>query len=141
MAEDTTKQTELKKLQERARAAREMRRKAPATTATGAVTIPQKDIINRISRSEGGQDAKWHYSFQDRRDGDSLVDRGYEPAIDPETREWVEYLGDPCWKLPVKDFIQIQQENTAHSAAMLGDKTKVDSAKTGESMTVEKMNL
>ena len=131
----------LKQLQVRATAAREMRRKAPAVNVGGKVTIPQKNIINRISRKEGGQDGAWHHTFQDKSSADSLVDRGYEPSIDPETGKWVEYLGDQCWKIPTKDFEQIQAENSALSKAMLGEKMKADAAATGETVTTQEVNL
>ena len=141
MAEETKEGAELRQMQARAVAAREMRRKAPEISVSGKVSVPQKEIINRISKAEGGQDGKWHYSFQDRRNVDALIDRGYEPAINPETGKWENYLGDPLMKLPTKDFEQILKENSAASRSMLGQAMKADAAKTGEKVTVSKVDM
>jgi len=131
---------ELKRLQIRAKAAREMRRAAPAVTVAGFVTIPQKDIINRVARGTGGQDGEWHWTFQDRNDGDKLTDLGYEPGIDPDTGKWVNYQGDPLWKIPTQDFEQSQKENKARSDAMLGGHMKADAASTGETVKAQTIN-
>ena len=141
MAEETKEGAELRQMQARAVAAREMRRKAPEISVSGKVSVPQKEIINRISKAEGGQDGKWHYSFQDRRNVDALIDRGYEPAINTETGKWENYLGDPLMKLPTKDFEQILKENSAASRSMLGQAMKADAAKTGEKVTVSKVDM
>ena len=141
MAEETKEGAELRQMQARAVAAREMRRKAPEISVSGKVSVPQKEIINRISKKEGGQDGKWHYSFQDRRNVDALIDRGYEPAINPDTKKWEHYLGDPLMKLPTKDFEQILEENSAASRSMLGQAMKADAAKTGEKVTVSKVDM
>lgn len=132
---------ELKRMQARALSAREMRRSAPAVNVRGRITIPQKEIINRVARKEGGQDGEFHYTFQDKRDNDMNIDRGYEPAIDPDTGKWVQYQGDPLFKIPTKDFEQTQAENSAISKAMLGEKMKADAAATGERVTTSEVNL
>jgi hypothetical protein len=138
---DAGEAAKLQRLQKRAQAAREMRRAAPEATATGLVTVPQKDIINRVSRDTGGQDGDWHWTFQDRRDEDRLIDLGYEPGIDPQTGKWVHYQGDPLWKLPTQDHEQMLKENSARSQAMLGTKMKADAAQTGEKVTAQRVNL
>lgn len=132
---------EMKRMQKRAVAAREMRRSAPAVNVKGFLTIPQKDIINRVARDSGGQDGEWRWTFQDARDNDKLIDLGYEPGIDPDTGKWVNFQGDPLWKIPMQDAEQMLVENKARSDAMLGAKMKADAAATGETVTAEKVQL
>jgi len=130
---------ELKRLQERAKSAREMRRSAPEVDVNGFVTIPQKDIINRVAKDSGGQDGEWHFTFQDRKDSERLVDRGYEPAT--EHGKWVDFEGDPLWKIPTGDFERSLRENKARSDAMLSAKWKADAKATGEKATAQTVNL
>uniref|UniRef100_A0A6M3IH54 Uncharacterized protein n=1 Tax=viral metagenome TaxID=1070528 RepID=A0A6M3IH54_9ZZZZ len=129
---------QIESLQERAKSAQEMRRSAPAVDAAGFVTVPQKDIINRVARTEGGQDGKWHYTFQDKNLLDELADKGYEPALDPNTGKWIWYHGDPLMKIPTDLFELSLKENSARSAALLGSKFKNDRRATGENVRVKK---
>ena len=138
---DAQTAAKIKRLQARAEAAREMRRAAPASTVSGRVTIPQKDIINRVAKETGGQDGEWHWTFQDRRDEDKLVALGYEPGMNPETGKWEKFQGDPLWRCKTEDFEQSLKDNKAASDAMLGAKLKADAAQTGEKVTAQKVTL
>jgi len=122
----------------RAKAAQEMRASAPAVDVHGFVTIPQKDIINRLAADEGGQDGEFHYTFQDRFDVEKMIDQGYEPVIDPNTGKQVFFQGDPLMKTPTALFEQSLRENKARSDALLGSKLKADKKATGEQVRISR---
>ena len=65
-------------------------------------TVPQKDIINRLAASTGGQDKELHFMFGDRTKSLDYANQEYKPAIDPATGEWVKCEGDPCWCIDAK---------------------------------------
>ena len=83
---------------DRARRARENRKLAPQVSVSGAMTVPQKEIIARFARDEGGQDGKFHYFFGDKDLSDRYADNGAEPVF--HQGDHYNYLGDPMWKIP-----------------------------------------
>ena len=111
---------------DRAKSAREMRAAAPPVTVDGKVTIPQKEIINRVSKDTGGQDGDWHWTFQDHRDVDRLVEQAYEPGIDPVTGRWQKYEGDVLMRCRTEDFELSLKANKAKSDLMLRDKISAE---------------
>ena len=115
---------EVETLIKRAESAAEMRRSAPAVTVKGQVSIPQHDIINRVSKGMGGQDGDFHWTFQNKEDVNTLVDKGYCPGTDPADGKWVNLQGMPLMKLPIDLWEQHLRENSAQSNAMLGSKIK-----------------
>jgi len=122
----------------RAKAAQQMRASAPAVDVHGFVTIPQKDIINRLAKDEGGQDGEYHYTFQDRHDVEKMIDQGYEPVIDQNTGKQVFFQGDPLMRTPTTLFNQSLRENKARSDALLGSKIKADKKATGEKVRISR---
>ena len=140
MATDAKTTARIKALQARAESAREMRRAAPAVTATGLVAIPQKSIINRVSKDTGGQDGEWHWSFHDRNKLEQDIDQGFEPGIDPATGKWENFGGDTLTKIPTADWDRMLRENKARSDAMLGERMKADAKATGEKVTAQTVN-
>jgi len=132
----------IKRMQGRAKAAREMRSTAPVIGVNNKrVVIPQKQQIARAAKDSGGQDGKFHWTHQPKERLDIMVDQGYEPGLDPDTGKWLKFTGDYLMKTLTKDFEKSLQENSAISKAMLGEKMEADAAATGEKVTARTVNV
>jgi len=140
----------------RAKTAQEQRRSAPLISVSGQRQIPQKEIIERVSRADGGQDAKdgYHYAFYAKDTVDRQADRGYEVARFPNGKI-ADFSTDICMKIPTDIWLTEQMaiakrgkekftRSRKRDAQRLKESGVVDSDGiqiTAEKQTVDNLNL
>ena len=117
MAETSNAPSKLQALMDRAKAARKEREKAPLTGVGTDIRIPQKDIIKRLCKDQGGKN--------DAPDGmhrltipatklKEYSEKGYAPCI--EDGDIVRYQSDVFVEIPTKFYEEELKANKARDA-------------------------
>ena len=104
---------------ERARKAQKVRKAAPLSGAKMESRCPQKDIMARINADQGGKNdvsGGWHTLAIPQTDLDKYTYDGYEPAVNPDTKEIERYSTDVFVRCPTEQYEDELKANTIRDA-------------------------
>ena len=120
MATEPKTPSKLQALLDVAHSAQKTRKEAPMTGVDGGLRIPQKDIIARFTKDQGGKndvDGGYHYLFDDHKTVTERANNGYEPVI--ENGELVPYQTDVLFRIPTEFYKASLQADKERSDLMM----------------------
>ncbi len=87
------------------------------------IGVYAKDCLNQTQNGKDVRDSSKFMAFWGDPDEKPATYRrqGYEPVMDPETKEQVTHRGDPLWKRPRAMTVKHMTRAAKHSAAMVED--------------------